>query len=226
MIHGIVGVKARQTKRFLSNGTQIPVTEILVGEIPVMGVRTLEKNGYVAIQLGWGSKKRASRGALGYARGAKRDVAPRFLKEVPVNGDASQASVGDVVKASMVLKPGDIVDVTGVSKGKGFAGVVKRHHFKGGPRTHGQSDRERAPGSIGQTTTPGRVYKGKRMAGRMGQKKTTLRNLSVVAVSEESILIKGLVPGGRNSFVMIQKRGEDKKFVPLYEEVKEEEHAS
>ena len=118
-----------------------------------------------------------------------------------------------------------MINVTGVPKGKGYAGVVKRHHFKGGPRTHGQSDRERAPGSIGQTTTPGRVYKGKRMAGRMGHETATIRNLEVLDVSADLILVKGLVPGGRNTLIILKKVGENKKFVPLYKEIDEEESA-
>lgn len=124
------------------------------------------------------------------------------------------------------LKPGDVIDVTGVSKGKGFAGVVKRHHFRGGPRTHGQSDRERAPGSIGQTTTPGRVYRGKRMAGRMGGVRATVKNLRVVAVRTDSVLIKGLVPGPLRSRVTLKRVGEGEKNVSLYERVKEEKDAS
>ncbi|MBI2622166.1 50S ribosomal protein L3 [Candidatus Microgenomates bacterium] len=132
-----------------------------------------------------------------------------------------------VIAAEEQLQVGDIVKVTGISKGKGFAGVVKRHHFKGGPRTHGQSDRERAPGSIGQTTTPGRVYKGKRMAGRMGQDRVTIKNLLVIDVDAQNkiTLIKGLVPGAKKSRVIIEKTGEAKKFIPVYqEEVKEEEN--
>lgn len=125
------------------------------------------------------------------------------------------------------LKAGDVIKVTGISKGKGFAGVVKRHHFKGGPRTHGQSDRERAPGSIGQTTTPGRVYKGKRMAGRMGQDRVTIRNLQIVDIdsSKNLIFIKGLVPGPKRNTISIIKTGESKKFIPVFkllEEKKEE----
>lgn len=126
-------------------------------------------------------------------------------------------SVGDVIKASDIFKPGDVINVTGISKGKGYAGGVKRYHFKGGPRTHGQSDRERAPGSIGSTTTPGRVYKGKRMAGRMGHERITVKNLQVVFVDDNNILVKGLVPGGRNTLLMLKKvKDVDKKFVPLY----------
>ncbi|MBI1982210.1 MAG: 50S ribosomal protein L3 [Candidatus Levybacteria bacterium] len=155
--------------------------------------------------------------------GKKVEQTQRFLADgtrIPVT---CLDVVKDALKALEVFKPGDIVDVIGVSKGKGFAGVVKRHHFKGGPRTHGQSDRERAPGSIGQTTTPGRVYKGKRMAGRMGHERVTIKNLQVIDVSEDKILIKGLVPGPKNSLVMVRKVSEDKKFVPLY---KEEENAN
>lgn len=113
---------------------------------------------------------------------------------------------------------GDIVSVTGVSKGKGFAGVVKRHNFRGGPKTHGQSDRLRAPGSIGQTTTPGRVYRGKKMAGRMGQDTVTVQNLKIVDLDSvnKKIFIAGLVPGAKHSQVTITRMGEDKKFEPLF----------
>src|SRR5258706_11916072 len=105
-----------------------------------------------------------------------------------------------------------------MSKGKGFAGGVKRHHFKGGPRTHGQSDRERAPGSIGQTTTPGRVYKGKRMAGKMGNDQVTLKNLEVIDVSDDTLLIKGLVPGISGTYLIIRKIGKNKKYVAMVKE--------
>jgi ribosomal protein L3 len=127
------------------------------------------------------------------------------------------------------LKSGDLVKVTGISKGKGFAGVVKRWGFKGGPKTHGQSDRQRSPGSIGQTTTPGRVYKGKKMAGRMGGVKATLKGLTVMEADEKEkvLMIKGLVPGAKNGELIIQKYGESKKFVPLMKagerEIKETE---
>jgi hypothetical protein len=115
------------------------------------------------------------------------------------------------------LKPGDLIKITGISKGKGFAGVVKRWGFKGGPKTHGQSDRQRSPGSIGQTTTPGRVYKGKKMAGRMGGAKTTLKSLVVMETNEKEkvLLVRGLVPGAKNGELIIQKYGESKKFVSL-----------
>jgi large subunit ribosomal protein L3 len=130
-------------------------------------------------------------------------------------------AIGDIVAVENVFKPGDIVKVSGVSKGKGFAGVVKRHHFRGGPRTHGQSDRERAPGSIGQTTTPGRVYRGKKMAGRMGHEKVSVTHMQIVGFdlnsSKKNLLVKGLMPGSANSIVKIEKTGElaEKKFVAL-----------
>lgn len=203
-------------QRFLSDGTRIPVTEVKTSGNRVMLVQPSE--GYISVQLGFGNRKKNSK-------------TPAFLKEthLKIQKEEEAPKVGDILKTTDILKPGDIVDVIGLSKGKGFAGGVKRHHFKGGPRTHGQSDRERAPGSIGQTTTPGRVYKGKRMAGRMGHQRVTVKNLQVVDVSEEYLLIKGLVPGSVNSFVVVKKVGQDKKFIPLYQEekpaqeVKEEE---
>jgi len=200
-MHALLGKKLKQSQMFLENGFRIPVTHIQVGGNVVVGFKTKEKDKYSAIQLGFGTKKNP-------------------IREVRLaNSDATSIPpLGTIIKATEVFKPGDIVDVIGISKGKGYAGVVKRHHFKGGPRTHGQSDRERAPGSIGQTTTPGRVYKGKRMAGRMGHERVTIQNLMIVDVGEERIFIKGLVPGSINSLVMIKKVGEDKKFIPLFKE--------
>ena len=132
---------------------------------------------------------------------------------------------GEILTVERVFSPGDIVSVTGTSKGKGFAGVVKRHHFKGGPKTHGQSDRHRAPGSIGQSTTPGRVFKGKRMAGRMGSERVTLQNLTVVDIDQENkkLYIAGLVPGHKNALLFIVRSGENKKFVPLISDKDSEE---
>ena len=218
-----IGQKQDQSQAFLEDGTRIPVTRILTPSLPVVAVKTKDTNGYFAMQLGLGIRKHPNKALLGHIRGAKLEKAPRFLREVSIDrADIKQP--GEIVKASDVFKPGDIVDVIGVSKGKGFAGVVKRHHFKGGPRTHGQSDRERAPGSIGQTTTPGRVYKGKRMAGRMEHEKVTVQNLKVVDITDDTVTIKGLIRGGKNTLVMITKVGEDKKFVPIYkEQVKEAE---
>lgn len=150
--------------------------------------------------------------------GKKIEQSQRFLE------DGTRIPVTIIeVGGNDILRPGDLVDVIGISKGKGFAGVVKRWGFAGGPRTHGQSDRERAPGSIGQTTTPGRVYKGKKMAGRMGGNRTTIKNLEIVEILDKKLIIKGLVPGRRNSLLTIRKIGEDKKFIPLWKEEKIEE---
>ena len=148
---------------------------------------------------------------MGHIKKAGLKVIPRFLREVSANQEeeSSNLKVGDEIKVGDIFKPGDIVDVTGTSKGKGFTGVVKRWGFAGGPRTHGQSDRERAPGSIGSTTTPGRGLKGKKMAGRAGGEKVTIKNLKVIEVNPEKnlLLVKGLVPGAKNGFLMIKKTG-------------------
>jgi large subunit ribosomal protein L3 len=185
-------------------------------------VKSADKEGYNALQLGIGTNKKAMKAIIGHSKKAGLPQTARFLREVRVD-DVVDATSGTEITVSDVFAPGDIVDVTGISKGKGFAGGVKRWGFKGGPRTHGQSDRERAPGSIGQTTTPGRVYRGKKMAGRMGQDTVTIRNLEIIEVTSDGVLlIKGLVPGSLNSIVVVKKMGTNKKFVPLYKEITEE----
>ena len=209
---GLIGKKTEQTQGFLQDGTRVPLTVVSAMGNVVAQIKTMDHDQYNSIKLGFEKKKKGVK--------AEKETF-RFFREVEGEG----VEAGSSVSPSEVFKPGDIVDVIGVSKGKGFAGVVKRHHFKGGPRTHGQSDRERAPGSIGQTTTPGHVYRGKRMAGHMGHGNVTVKNLEVIDITNDgAILIKGLVPGGVNSIVVIKKVGESKKFVPLYkEEVKTEE---
>lgn len=223
MINAVIGQKKNQSQGFLQNGVRVPLTEVFVNGNPVIAIKTLEKDGYNAVQVGFGTKKKANKALTGHIRGAKVDKAPRFLREVHLLKVDEMPALGTILKPSEVLEPGDIIDVSGVSKGKGFAGVVKRHGFRGGPRTHGQSDRERAPGSIGQTTTPGRVYKGKRMAGRMGSENVTIKNLEVIAVTDTSVFVKGLIPGAANSLVKITLTGKkNKKFVPLYKEEEKE----
>lgn len=225
-MHAILGQKKGQTQAFLTDGTRVPVTVVSVTPNPVIAVKTQEKDGYIAVQMGQGVRKHATKQQKGHAtKGAKLDYAPYFVREVRMTADAQLPAVGDMVEVATVLEAGDIVDVQGHSKGKGFAGGVKRYHFKGGPRTHGQSDRERAPGSIGQTTTPGRVYKGKRMAGKMGNETVTVKNLEVVDVTADGVLIKGLVPGIKGAYIVITKVGKNKKAVPMLkaEEPKVEE---
>lgn len=214
-----------QVQNFLQNGQRIPVTEILVADNTVLQVKTIDKDSYSAAQIGTGSKKKATKANLGYAKKAGLKEAILKAKEISLLGvgEEDMPKTGDTFAVDAVFKPGDIVTITGTSKGKGFAGGVRRYNFRGGPKTHGQSDRHRAPGSIGQTTTPGRVYKGKRMAGRMGSDTVTLKNLKVVKVDSENkkLYILGLVPGHRNSWLVITKTGEDKKFVPLISDKEE-----
>lgn len=226
-MNSLIGVKKVQSQRFLENGRRIPVTLIDVKGNCVIAVKTTERDHYQAVQLGFNMKKKATRAEVGHAKGAKQEGAPKFLREVRVLDDSPIPEVGTVINPTEVFQPGDIVNVTGTSKGKGFAGVVKRHGFHGGPKTHGQSDRHRAPGAIGQGTTPGRVYRGKRMAGRMGTENVTVTNLEVVDVTADGVLvIKGLVPGIINSLITIKKVGTDEKFVPLWKEVNETEAES
>lgn len=218
MIQTIIGEKIDQTQMFLANGDRIPVTQIFVPENIVVQVKSKAKDGYSAVQIGIGKKKKPTKAALGHAKKANMEFAARQLREIRTADQDTLPNAGEAFKIEEIFKPGDIVSVTGVSKGKGFAGVVKRHNFRGGPKTHGQSDRERAPGSIGQTTTPGRVYRGKKMAGRMGQDTVTLQNLKIVDLDSvnKKIFIAGLVPGVKHSLVTITRTGEDKKFESLY----------
>ena len=230
-MQAILGQKKNQTQKFLKDGRRIPVTEVIVMDNIVVSIKTQDKDGYAAVQLGYGTKKHPTKALLGHTKGAHMEKAPLFMREIRMVDTSAAEELpkpGEFIKVVDTFKPGDIVAVTGMSNGKGFAGGVKRYHFKGGPKTHGQSDRHRAPGSIGSGTTPGRVYKGKRMAGKMGNEQVTVKNLEIVAVEGEQLLIKGVVPGVRKGLLMVKKTGEDKKFVGLLtvskeiESVKEE----
>ena len=192
------------TRHFLEKGEFIAVTAIETGPCFVTQVKNQTKDAYTAVQLGFEKAKRLNNPEEGHLRGIGRFAHLHELK----TDDASSAKAGDMVDVSF-LKPGDLIDVSGLSKGKGFAGVVKRHHFSGGPKTHGQSDRHRAPGSIGATTYPGRVLKGKRMAGHMGNRKVTVRNLEVARVdtARNLLLVKGAIPGARGGLLIVKKAG-------------------
>ena len=218
MINTILGTKAETKQRFTQDGKRIPVTEIKTGDFVVVQIKTMAKDGYDALQLGLGQriKKTPNKALTGHLKASTLKQAPVYLLEA-ASPQNETYKPGDTIKFTDVVKEGDIIKVTGWSKGKGFAGVVKRHGFKGGPKTHGQSDRQRSPGSIGQGTTPGRVYKGKRMAGRMGNERVTIKNLLVMEVNAEdnTVLVKGLVPGPKTGKIQITKIGELKKFVPL-----------
>lgn len=222
MITGLLGIKSRMTQTFTRNGQRVPVTLVKMSPNVVTQIKTVEKDGYWALQLGAGSKKTKNikKPVLKHLKWdlKNKKEAPRFLKEVRLV-QQTQYVVGNQIKAEEVFQAGDLVQVSGVSKGKGFAGVVKRWGFRGGPKTHGQSDRHRAPGSIGQGTTPGRVYKGKKMAGRMGQDRVTVKNLTVLAVLDNELLLSGPVPGSVGGPLEIRKIGEDKKFAGLHEEL-------
>lgn len=190
-------------------GFRIPVTKIMAGPCVVTQIKKEDHDGYWAVQLGFGTRKikNITRPLQGHLKGAIKDnKAPRFLSEVRLT-EEPKVNVGDEIKASDIFKVGDVISISGISKGKGFAGAVKRWHFAGGPKTHGQSDRQRAPGSIGQTTTPGRVYKGKKMAGRMGSDKVTIKNLHIVSIDPDKseIEVSGPVPGTPGELLKIQK---------------------
>jgi large subunit ribosomal protein L3 len=202
MIEGIIGRKIGMTQVFAENGKVAPVTAIEAGPCFVTQIKRVEKEGYDAVQLGFGEAKRLNSPQKGHLR---KVGMLKHLREFEAS-DIASIEVGQRVDVG-IFKPGDVVDVTGVSKGKGFAGVVKRHHFAGGPKTHGQSDRHRAPGSIGATTTPGRVFKGKRMAGHMGNERVTVRHLKVIEADAERnlLLVRGAVPGARNGLITIRK---------------------
>jgi large subunit ribosomal protein L3 len=208
MINTILGSKGVNSQTFVE-GLRIPVTKVMAGPCVVTQIKKMDKDGYWAVQLGFSSKKakNTSKPLQGHLKETTKDKKfSKYLREVRLDKEP-EFKVGDVVTVSEIFKRGDVVAVSGISKGKGFAGVVKRHHFRGGPRTHGQSDRERAPGSIGQTTTPGRVYKGKRMAGRMGGEKVTVKNLHIISVDGESgeIEISGQIPGIVGGLLSIKK---------------------
>lgn len=200
------------------DGKRYPATRIKVGPCVVTQIKTMDTDGYWAVQFGFGEKriKNITKPMQGHLKGAILEKkAPSFLAEVKLNSEPSY-KVGDKVVFSDVLSEGDTITVTGTSKGKGFAGGVKRWGFSGGPATHGQSDRQRAPGSIGQGTTPGRVLKGKHMAGRMGNDTKTIKNLKVLEIDTEKgeVLILGPVPG-RTGGVVVVKRTSAKKEQPL-----------
>ncbi len=204
MITALLATKQAQTQAFTPEGKRIPVTVVLAG--PNWVTEMSDAKNAKHVQLGFGSIKNLSKPEIGHIKKAGLDKKLRFLRSFTVS-DVADLTLGGEVKVEQVFQAGDRIRVQGTSKGKGFASAIKRHHFKGGPRSHGQSDRERAPGSIGQTTTPGRVYKGKRMAGRMGNDTVTVRNLTVFAVdpTTQTLMIKGVVPGAKNGLLVVSK---------------------
>lgn len=204
---GILGKKIGMTNIFDERGESIPCTVIEAGPCYVTQIKTKEKDGYDSLQVGFEEKKARLVNKPAAAHFNKAGVTPKKKMREFRGFDVSGFKLGAEIKVDALFEKGDIVSVRGTSKGRGFQGVVKRHHFGGGSRTHGQSDRVRAPGSIGSSSYPSRVFKGMRMAGRMGGENVTVKNLRVVQIIPESnlVLIKGSVPGYNNSYVEIHK---------------------
>lgn len=202
MINGIIGRKLGMTQVFRDNGEAEVVTVVAAGPCTVVQVKTEAKDGYNAAQLGFGEAKKMKSAQKGHLKEMGNF---HYLREFSL-ADTEEVKVGDRVDVSL-FKSGDLVDITGVSKGRGFAGVVKRYGFAGGPKTHGQSDRHRAPGSIGAGTSPGRVLKGTRMPGHMGNERVTVLKLEIIQADNERnmLLVKGAVPGARNGILLIRK---------------------
>lgn len=217
----LFGAKLKQSQMFDEQGNRIPVTLLNATACYLIDVIKPEVRGYGAVKVAFGPEKKNAKSIKGQFKKAGIETPLRFIREVRLDhlpdtvtfvekdgkdgiqiGEV-QIFIGEEVKANLLFKAGDLVDVTGISKGKGFQGVMKRHGFAGGPKTHGQSDRARAPGSMGQTTTPGRVYKGKRMAGRMGGDTIKVQKLKVMIVDEKEITVKGLVPGHIKGYVEV-----------------------
>ena len=203
---GLIGKKIGMTSIFDENGKNIPCTVIKVGPCVVTQVRTEEKDGYNAIQLGFDDKteKSANKAEIGHSKKAGTSVKK---KVVEFQGFDSEYTLGDVITVDHFIE-GEFVDVTGTSKGKGFQGVVKRHGFAGvGQATHGQHNRLRAPGSIGAASYPARVFKGMRMAGRMGAESVKVQNLKVlkVIIDQNLLVVKGCVPGHKNAYLKVEK---------------------
>jgi len=202
-IEGLLGRKLGTVQVFDAKGRLRGTTAVEVGPCFVTYIRTPETDGYTAIQIGFQEDRRLNKPESGHLKAAG-DLKLRHLAEFR-SSDASAYSLGDRLGAEL-FDPGELVDVTATSKGRGFQGGVRRHHFAGGPKTHGQSDRHRAPGSIGSGTTPGRVYKGTRMAGHMGAERCTVRNLEIVSRNDEKgvIFVAGSVPGPVGGMVRIR----------------------
>ena len=202
---GLLGKKIGMTSLYDENGKNIPCTVIQAGPCPVTQVRTSEVDGYEALQLGFDDKtdKSATMAEKGHFKKAGASVKSRVVEFQGFEGDYK---LGDQVTVD-VFKEGEFVDVSGISKGKGFQGVVKRHGFRGSESTHGQQSMSRAPGSVGAASYPARIFKGMRMGGQMGNKKVKVTNLKVLKVVEEKnlLIVKGCVPGHKNAYLTIRK---------------------
>jgi large subunit ribosomal protein L3 len=204
-MRGILGKKVGMTQLFDESGVVIPVTIIEAGPCYVTQIKTVDTDGYNAVQVGFDEvlERKLTKGELGHLKKASAPTL-RQVREIRYD-EAPTFAPGDVLKAD-IFKEGDVVDVTGITKGRGFAGAVKRWNFAGGPKTHGQSDRHRTPGSRGSGTTPGRTYRGIKSPGHYGNERVTVQNLRVALVDAERnlIAVRGAVPGARNGLVLVR----------------------
>jgi large subunit ribosomal protein L3 len=199
---GLVGRKVGMTQVFQDDGTMVAVSVVAIEPNTVTRLRTAERDGYTAVQVGTDVARQLSKPEAGQLKGLPKVATVREFRVDSVD----DLSVGQSVSIDDVFAAGDLVDVTGVSKGKGFAGHIKRHHFKRGPKTHG-SDHHREPGSIGPGTTPGRVYRGMKMAGHMGDERVTIKKVRVVRTDPDRnlLLVKGTLPGARGGLILVKK---------------------
>lgn len=227
MINTLLGIKKEMTATYDSRQRRVGATILQMSPNFVTQIKTAEgKDGYGAVQLGYGTKKSVKKPQLGAGKKVDIEQPIRWFREI--REDGQDLKPGQQVSLDQVFSIGDAVKVQGTSKGKGFQGGVRRHGFHGGPKTHGQSDRLRAPGAIGSGTTPGRVYKGKKMAGHMGARKFSVKNLEVVGLNKENnlLVIKGAVPGPTGGLVMVTKLGKIKGYTPPPEEKIDESEES
>ena len=206
MAIGLIGRKVGMTQVFQDDGTMVAVSVLAIEPNTVTRVRTTDRDGYTAVQLGADNGRKVTKPVVGQLKELPKDAAkPGTFREFRLDS-TDDYSVGQVLAIGDVFSPGDLVDVTGVSKGTGFAGHIKRHNFRRGPKTHG-SDHHREPGSIGPGTTPGRVYKGVKMAGHMGDERATIKKVRVVRTDPERnlLLVAGSLPGARGSLILVKK---------------------
>ena len=231
MINTLLGVKKNMTSTYDSRGRRVGATVVEIQPNLVTQIKSKDgKDGYNAVQLGFGTKKSVKKPQLGLGKKIGVEKPIRWFREVSIMEQNPSTTLGTIqpgteIKLDQVFSIGDAIKVSGTSKGKGFQGGVRRHGFHGGPKTHGQSDRHRAPGAIGSGTTPGRVYKGKRMAGHMGSVSASVKNLEVVGLDKEKnlLVVKGAVPGATGGLVMVTKLGRVKGYTPPPEEKPSEE---
>ena len=199
---GLIGRKVGMTQIFQPDGTMVSVSVVQISPNTVTRLRTTERDGYTAIQVGAGERKKLTKPLAGQLKDLPR---VRYIREFRLD-EVDDYSVGQELKVGEIFAEGELVDVTGISKGQGFAGTVKRHNFSRGPKTHG-SDNYRKPGSIGPGTTPGRVYKGLKMGGHMGHERVTIKKVRVIRVDAERnlILLRGSVPGAPGALTFVKK---------------------